>query len=598
MKHRFKVALIAFQATALMGINYNEQVTIDDGNSGQDDLIVSGDASVGGDLSVGGSLSVNGSTVWDDSNTGSVARDEDYVNPLNPFNAIQFHNPLLTNFLYGMDKRGSVTVSGYLSPTTPIADLFDSYPRDHDNTVGIIPDGETATFLIEFPRVTYGKGMIVISTAYGRHADSISVKVLQDLDLNGVAETEVLIAESNDTYFPSSSTWRYHLFPVTGNTPHTVGIEVSVTGADNSGNGTRVTEIEYHRPRAGRGRYDELPLVTKYGNQTLIYDLVLNNSSQLETIRLEAETGIISATEFVSSTGFSSNTAAIGSNLALSSDDSLSVGQYNLGETYETSWKGIPSNNSPVLGQPAGHDPIFEVGTGDPLEARSAFTVYRNGSIELGQTKSLGVESRSTSLVRTMNAFEWVGDIYSHATVSSHGADEVTYLYIGEEDSMLWGYFDVTVVSDGWGGASTAKQGGITKRFCIAYSTANHSKDFYQPTLTQKSEIISAVGPIVENVRIGELEKDPVSGEPRVPIYIGYGSRVFLGVKMEGHFVELYNQEGYPHLTDSAPYGGGVEPEYGSKKLDHLDVQDVEVSGSIHLAQAAGDISMGVFGSN
>ena len=72
MKFQIKVALIAFQATVLMGVDYTEQVTINDGNSGQDDLIVNGGASIGDNLSVGGSLLVNGSTVWDDSNTGNV----------------------------------------------------------------------------------------------------------------------------------------------------------------------------------------------------------------------------------------------------------------------------------------------------------------------------------------------------------------------------------------------------------------------------------------------------------------------------------------------------------------------------------------------
>lgn len=168
--------------------------------------------------------------------------------------------------------------------------------------------------------------------------------------------------------------------------------------------------------------------------------------------------------------------------------------------------------------------------------------------------------------------FEWNGRVSTSSTTSS----KKFYIYISEETQGLWGYFDVTLMMPDWSAALGYGTGALVKRYNIGYRHGNEPNLLYE-FLTNTSQVISANGGTAEKAILGDLEKDPVSGDLRILVQLKGGHRSQVTVHVVGLNAAPNSFDGFPYLTTLGPSSVAVQPD------NAVELNKLEVTTSLRL---------------
>lgn len=212
-----------------------------------------------------------------------------------------------------------------------------------------------------------------------------------------------------------------------------------------------------------------------------------------------------------------------------------------------------------------------------------------NERVELrGFMRNTNGTSRAGSVLLQPSAsaawFQWQGGISTYEVTQ-----QSFYVYLGDENAIIWGYFDLALTSDIWSGEAGIGYGALQKRFSIGYNVWANSKTFYS---TQASQIVHATGGMPQKASIGEPEKDPVTGAIRVPVYLKSGGRSFISVNISGVLTTGRNfAPGYPYITQPTLYTGVVNTD-NAVQFDKIKVAGNSTIGGT-LTVPTGNVGIG-----
>ena len=441
--------------------------------------------------------------------------------------------------------------------------------------------------------LTYPEGYIYVTFYYNAVASGLSGR---SWDRNGV---ERALTVAKDVY-GNGRLWRLSI----PRNNFITRFELTIDGPASDSNiaYAAVEEIEYHLHRpTNRTRR---PHVSKYTNEKLYKNFNFKDANNETTIQLLPDTGKIVAKELVVS---GSLKTAQGGSFVLGNSATTASGAIRWSGSDFEGYKGKDDGWVSLTKAPEGNVNVFgefqidntpDETTDLPLAATQpgAFTVqggsvrqgsessrtgaiFRMGSMEIGATK------RETAA----SSFQW----FTEVDFTDSG-QQLVYIYLGEFPFQMWGYFDITVTSDYW--SPSVGRGAITKRFPIAYNVWNaKSPGNFHKMNEESSAVIAAAGGIVDFVTIGEAELHGT--QFRVPVYFKAGGHATGGISVSGIFTRNYNVDGYPY-AEIESYEETIALD-NAVKIHELKVDgDISVLGSVSMAEAQGDISMGRFTAN
>ncbi|GHC00930.1 hypothetical protein [Cerasicoccus arenae] len=331
MKRRFNVtvATIACLSNMAFAETFNEQVTIDDGNSAQIDLVVSGDASVAGDLTVGGGNVLTDLIIDPALNIYT----NDYITATNPYILDQkLYHPLLTNILFLAPQQFDVsaTLDASAIPTSQVAYLFDGNHHDENvyasgGELVITIDFSQSNYLAPSQGLGYGAGELVLAAYDGTtHPSAVSARIYSPthnwLPLSKLPD---LYGVANGDIYGNGKLWFLRL--VSDNHSPSTKLEITITMDP----GCSLSELEFHPQKPYR--LFQTPVVTKYQDEILYNDISFYDSSKTESINFDAEAGAITARELVID-GFtldSSNNTLVFEDSQSSGNASIEIGAAN-----------------------------------------------------------------------------------------------------------------------------------------------------------------------------------------------------------------------------------------------------------------------------